>query len=78
MSQAEAGQLHHLCEEALLEAAEMHGYLGGELARLHISEDARQIALARLGGLAGRRAEPALEQAVTALLGAILRRRAAA
>ncbi len=76
MSHAEPAQLHDLCEAAFLEAAEMHLYLGGDLARLHISEDARHIALSRLGGLVGRSAEPALEQAVTAVLGAILRRHA--
>jgi hypothetical protein len=79
LSQTEPFPLQALCEAAFLEAAEMHGYLGGDLARFHISEDARHIALARLQGLAGRRVrdrEPALEQRVTVLLNAILRKHA--
>ncbi len=76
MADTDAGQLNDLCEAAFLEAAEMHGYLGSDLAHFHISEDARHIALARLGGVAGRSAGQALEETVTALLGAILRRHA--
>ena len=77
MSQTEPLPLQDLCEAAFLEAAEMHGYLGGDLARFHISEDARHIALARLRSIADRRerdAEQAVERKVTALLNAILRR----